>query len=179
MPGTNVPGCFVHLGLGRVKEPRCHRMLSPSTTRNADRPCVTDAATGSTFRRRYSRRQPSTESFAQFGKETAVKVRHPDPQLREWVFFELDGPDTVLSSLNPAEKGDGLVARVRNPTECLADVAVRWKGPLANVHMVRLGEEPVTGGQELFNSVSAAGSGSQYQPTPCAPSVSGMRAWRP
>jgi alpha-mannosidase len=54
----------------------------------------------------------------------------------------LEGPGVVLSALKPAEDGNGLVARVLNPTDAPAEVALHWNVPVGHAESVRLDEEP-------------------------------------
>ncbi|MCU1461040.1 MAG: glycoside hydrolase, family 38 [Acidimicrobiales bacterium] len=55
--------------------------------------------------------------------------------------FALDGP-VVLSALKPAAVGDGLVARVLNPTHTPAAAVLRLSGPPVQVTAVRVDETP-------------------------------------
>ena len=67
----------------------------------------------------------------------------PDPVLAPGQgVLMLEGPGVVLSALKPAEDGNGLVARVLNPTDAPADVALHWNVPLGYAESVRLDEEP-------------------------------------
>ena len=59
----------------------------------------------------------------------------------------------VLSALKPAEDGEGLVARVLNPTDAAEEATLRWGLPLAGVSAARLDEEPVQDGGGLIRTV--------------------------
>jgi alpha-mannosidase len=54
----------------------------------------------------------------------------------------LDAPSIVLSALKPAEDGNGLVARLLNPTDAAAEARLQWSHTGGEVSEVRLDEEP-------------------------------------
>ena len=65
----------------------------------------------------------------------------PDPLLEDSQgLLALEADAAVLSALKPAEDGDGLVARVLNPTDAPDEVALRWGLPIAEALAVRLDE---------------------------------------
>ena len=48
----------------------------------------------------------------------------------------------MLSALKPAERGNGLVVRVLNPTDTSDNATLRWGAPIGDVIAVQLDEEP-------------------------------------
>jgi alpha-mannosidase len=67
----------------------------------------------------------------------------PDPVLSPGrSFVNLDAPGVVLSTLKPAEDGDGLVARLLNPTATSVEARLQWNGFGRRVSEVRFDEEP-------------------------------------
>ena len=68
----------------------------------------------------------------------------PDPALPPGrSLLTVDGPGVVLSALKPAEDGNGLVARLLNPTGTSVETRLQWNELGRNVTEVRLDEEPV------------------------------------
>ncbi len=80
----------------------------------------------------------------------------PDPLLaagRGLLALEADA--AVLSALKPAEDGDGLVARVLNPTDVPDEVALLWGLPIAEALAVRLDEGPEEEGGATIRTIEA------------------------
>jgi alpha-mannosidase len=67
----------------------------------------------------------------------------------------LDGAGVMLTALKPAERGDGIVARVLNPTDAPARATLRLKLPVGRAVPVRLDEEPTGPRQPSAETVEA------------------------
>lgn len=71
----------------------------------------------------------------------------PEPVLADGVRLVTVVPDAlVLSALKPAEDGDGVVLRVRNPTDETRRAEIEFGFPVGAVTSVRLDESPDDGG---------------------------------
>ena len=69
------------------------------------------------------------------------------PLLEQGVaLLELQPRALVLSAIKPAERGDGIVVRVLNPTDGPAEACLRLALPIASATAVRLDEEPAEHG---------------------------------
>jgi len=75
--------------------------------------------------------------------------------------FTLEGPDIVLTTLKPAERGSGLVTRVLNPTDTPREATLRWNMPVRDMFAVRLDEEPVETDPLTSEAIDATGLGLQ------------------
>jgi alpha-mannosidase/mannosylglycerate hydrolase len=56
--------------------------------------------------------------------------------------FHVEAGPVVLSALKPADRGDGVVLRLLNPTDAVAEAVVRLGFPVHEGRLVRLDEEP-------------------------------------
>ena len=64
------------------------------------------------------------------------------PSTHGVAMIELGPGPHILSALKPAERGDGIVVRVLNPSDAAATAALRVGFPLTCATAVRLDEEP-------------------------------------